>query len=533
MKTAIYCRVSTEDQKVEGSSLESQQQGCFAKAKVLDFQVVQVFSEVYSGLNLDRPELNKLRESVRNKEIDTVLIYCLDRLTRDPIHGSILQEEMGKFGVDLVAVAEDIDTSDLGKLISYIRTYSSKVEVEKIKDRTQRGRRARALGGKLPSANHARLYGFTYIAGKGVGEGIRYINESQAKWTREMYRWLIEEGLSVDKITYRLRALEATTPSGKGHWIRSTVLNILKNPAYCGKAYCNTMTYEETKHRLSPETMLRVYGYPEAKRKNSRAIRKPREEWIELPKTTPLIVSQEVWDTAQECLRHNRKMAKRNSKGEYLLSGRILCQRCGRAFWVQPGINSKGYRYPFYQCSGKLKRTTPIPCDNHQYNAKRLDEAVWEKVKRKLAEPELILAELENRQAEQQTNVWEKQLETVTLQLAHKEKQKDRAWRAYEVTGDEPKFTKDIKDIMSDIRELEAERNSLQNRIDSNEQLIVGGDNLKKACELVASNLKSLSFEDKRMAMEALQVRLFVDDEQINLYGAIPIPQEIVTTPSK
>ncbi len=64
------------------------------------------------------------------------MVYCLDRLSRDPTHGVILIQEMEKHDVTLEAVTEDIDDSELGKLISYIHGFSSKLEAEKIRDRT-------------------------------------------------------------------------------------------------------------------------------------------------------------------------------------------------------------------------------------------------------------------------------------------------------------------------------------------------------------------------------------------------------------
>jgi len=57
---------------------------------------------------------------VRDNEVDVVIAYTLDRVARDPVHFIILQEEFQKHGVELVFVADDLDNSDQGKLISYI-----------------------------------------------------------------------------------------------------------------------------------------------------------------------------------------------------------------------------------------------------------------------------------------------------------------------------------------------------------------------------------------------------------------------------
>ena len=111
MKTAaIYCRVSTEDQEREGTSLDSQLEACLRKADELGYEVPEEFIilETYSGLTLGRPELPRLRQWVRDKEVDAVIGYTLDRLSRDPVHFIILQEELEKTGVTLILVTETI-----------------------------------------------------------------------------------------------------------------------------------------------------------------------------------------------------------------------------------------------------------------------------------------------------------------------------------------------------------------------------------------------------------------------------------------
>ena len=216
MRAGIYTRVSTDNQEQEGTSLQTQLEACLTYCQGKGHNVAHRFSETYSGLTLDRPKLNELRELVRTNDIDVLVVFCLDRLSRDPVHGVIIIEELENHHVTLEAVTETVDGSEMGKLISYIRGFASKIEAQKIRERTMRGRKARALSGKLPAVG--RLYGYTYIPGKGQGEGIRYIHEDQAKWVREIYRWLVEENLSTDKITYRLRELNCCQSAKMRHF---------------------------------------------------------------------------------------------------------------------------------------------------------------------------------------------------------------------------------------------------------------------------------------------------------------------------
>ena len=81
MKTAIYCRVSTDNQEREGTSLQTQLENCLKYCEDKGYDVSSRFSEAYSGLSLERPELDKLRDLVRNGVVDVIVCYSLDRLS--------------------------------------------------------------------------------------------------------------------------------------------------------------------------------------------------------------------------------------------------------------------------------------------------------------------------------------------------------------------------------------------------------------------------------------------------------------------
>ncbi|MFC1893832.1 recombinase family protein, partial [Chloroflexota bacterium] len=185
-RAAVFTRVSTEDQEREGTSLQTQLEACSNYCRDKGYDVYYRFNETYSGLMLDRPKLNELRDLVRSGDIDVVVVYCLDRLSRDPTHGVILIQELEKHRVTLEAVTEDIDNSELGKLISYIRGFASKLEAEKIRERTMRGKKARAKEGHLPTGGAAKPYGYDYIK-DGDKNGRRVINEIEAGWVKKIF----------------------------------------------------------------------------------------------------------------------------------------------------------------------------------------------------------------------------------------------------------------------------------------------------------------------------------------------------------
>jgi len=236
MKAAIYCRVSTEDQEREGTSLQSQLEACRKLAQEKGYEVGKqhIIQEVYSGLTLDRPDLTRLRGWLNSGEIQAVIIYDGDRFSRDGYDFVTLIRDCQRANVELLCVTEPIEHGAIGEFLSYVRGWASRREADKIKERTSRGRKARIASGKLANGRASYLWGYYYIPGHGEGEGIRRVNEEQAKLVRDIFDWFTSENLPLDRVIYRLRDLGIPSPTGNPTWARATVYKMLTNSAYCG-----------------------------------------------------------------------------------------------------------------------------------------------------------------------------------------------------------------------------------------------------------------------------------------------------------
>jgi len=522
MKTAaIYCRVSTEDQEREGTSLQSQLEECRNKAHELGYEVPEEFIilETGSRLTLDRAKLNQLRQWVRNKQVDAVIVYVLDRLSGDPVHEIILEDEMERHGVQLISVTEDVDSSDLGKLVSYIRGYTAKLEVEKIRERTMRGARTRASHGKIPIGGTGKLYGYTYIVGKGDHEGVRYINEEETRWAREMFRWLTDEGIGVNAITYRLRALGVPTPGRSQFWRNSTVHEILTNPAYCGKTYVFTYSYAAPK--TNPGTSVR---------KRKRLVRKPVEEWVEIPGATPAIISQETFDQAQAKLGQNRRVPRRSPKRPYLLSSYVFCRHCGRRYRaksIKPKRGENVNYIPYYQCPGGERMVSPTKCRNRRWNANRLEELVWQQIETLLIQPEMVLAGLETRMNEaNEAGYVERELVDIDKRLKSLDKEQQQLLQWALKGFPEETVVAENRRINGQRDLLKQRRTELEARLEQAKETEVNMESIERFCEVVRQNLSEFTFEDKRLALEALSIKVWVEGNKLEIEGAIPISVE-------
>ncbi|MBI4303013.1 MAG: recombinase family protein [Chloroflexi bacterium] len=379
----------------------------------------------------------------------------------------------------------------------------------------------RALQGKLPSGAGRKLYGYDYLCGRGVGEGVRYVNEAEAKWVRQMYNWLVEERLTVSSITRRLRALDVPTPGGSRFWLRQTVYRTLSNPAYFGKTYAFTKQYVEPKRRNKIDS----------KRLKTGIIVKPREEWIEVNGATPPIITEELFTAAQDILKRNKELSSRNAKRQYLLSGYIFCRRCNRrynGYASKCEVKEKRYEQRYYRCGKSQSIASPERCDNKQLHAPSIEAAVWGQIERLLFKPEVILEELRRKEEEaaaagQQRAYWQNEIHSLERQLISVEKQKDRAWKAFELTGDEERFKEDIAKCDENKKVLLEHKTRLELNMKTYEQSQADIEGIKKACDLVKSNLGDLNFLDKRLTLEALQIRVLVDGDKVDIEGAIPL----------
>ena len=158
----IYVRVSSGPQETNGTSLQTQEEYCRAFAQKHGYTVPpeHFYREVHTGTELwERPQLSKLREAIRQEQINVVVVHAIDRFSRDPVHLGVLITEADHHGVSVEFVTEPLDNTPEGALIRFVRGYAAKVENESRRERCVRGKRARVQSGKIH--NHGpELYGY-------------------------------------------------------------------------------------------------------------------------------------------------------------------------------------------------------------------------------------------------------------------------------------------------------------------------------------------------------------------------------------
>ncbi|HBA55076.1 MAG TPA: recombinase [Syntrophorhabdus aromaticivorans] len=223
MKTLGYVRVSTDEQAREGVSLDSQKAKIQAYCDLNDLDLVEIIEDAgKSGKDLNREGVQALLERIKGRQIDAVVVYKLDRLSRRVKDTLNIMDAIEKKSVSFHSITEKIDTkSAMGKFFLNIMASMNQWERDTISERTRD-----ALHHKIKKGERAGQipYGWT------LAEDNKTLMENhQEQEAISLIQRLNEKGYS-----YRAICRELTKggyePIGKA-WYPQTVSNILKKAA--------------------------------------------------------------------------------------------------------------------------------------------------------------------------------------------------------------------------------------------------------------------------------------------------------------
>ena len=149
-RACIYVRVSTEQQEMEGYSLDEQERLCRCAIESKEWEYVRTYTDAgFSGKTVDRPALQEMLKDVKAGLMDAVMIYKLDRLSRSQKDTlTIIEDYLLPQRVDIVSLKETLDTTTpWGRAMIGILASFNQLDRETIVMRTTMGRRAKAKTG--------------------------------------------------------------------------------------------------------------------------------------------------------------------------------------------------------------------------------------------------------------------------------------------------------------------------------------------------------------------------------------------------
>jgi len=323
---AIYARVSSEQQREE-HTIASQTAALIEFAKRHDLEVPKqwVFEdEGFSGATLERPGLERVRDLAAEGQIQVVLAYAPDRLSRKYAYQILLIEEFARQGVETVFVKAPHGASAEDQLLVQFQGMIAEYERAQILERSRRGKRHRARAGEVSVLSGAP-YGYRYIRKTDEAPASYVVVDAEARVVQRVYEMYTAEALSIGEITRRLNAEGIPTRKHSARWERSVVWAMLRNPAYRGAA-CFGKTRVAGRIRVT-RALRRRGGIVSS---NSVGHERAPEEWIEI--AVPALVSEESFARVQELLHENKIRSRRRTISPSVVQGLVSCQKCGYAF---------------------------------------------------------------------------------------------------------------------------------------------------------------------------------------------------------
>jgi site-specific DNA recombinase len=222
MNAIGYIRVSTEDQGKEGVSLDNQKLKIEAYCQLRDLQLLEIIEDAgISAKNLKRPGVQRVLKLARNRQVDAIVVYKLDRIFRSTVDAIQTTRMFDKWGVSFHSIEETLDTkSAMGRFFFTLTAALAEMERRIIGERTKaalshKRSRNEKTGGDVP-------YGYDLTPA-----GILIKNDAEQKVIR-LIRRLNRDGYSLRKICRELEREGHLTKRGNTIWQPSTIAKILR-----------------------------------------------------------------------------------------------------------------------------------------------------------------------------------------------------------------------------------------------------------------------------------------------------------------
>ncbi len=136
MRIAIYARKSVYSDSSDSTSVQFDLASNYCKSHYSDYQILKYEDEGYSGASTNRPGYESLMSDIRDKLIDIVVCYKIDRISRSVKDFSLFYDEISSLGVEFVSLKENVDTSTpLGRAMMYMCSIFAQMERETIAER--------------------------------------------------------------------------------------------------------------------------------------------------------------------------------------------------------------------------------------------------------------------------------------------------------------------------------------------------------------------------------------------------------------
>ena len=308
MKTAvIYARYSSDSQTEQ--SIEGQLRVCQQYAQSNDIIILDTYIDrAMTGTNDLRPDFQRMIKDSNKKQWDYVLVYKLDRFSRDKYEMTIHKHTLKNNGVKIISAMENIPEGPEGIILESMLEGMNQYYSAELSQKVLRGLNESYIKGQFTGGY--QIYGYDVKDKKNV------INEDEAEIVKEIYEKFANGFTAVD-IAKELKARGVRTK--KGVFINAPkIYKIIANTKYVGK----------TTHR--GEVYTNIY---------------------------PAIIDDYTWQRVQSIRNANKHVpGKKKDKFDFILSGKLVCGDCHTMMVGESGTGRNGEKYCYYNCLGRRRQ---------------------------------------------------------------------------------------------------------------------------------------------------------------------------------
>ena len=335
IRTGIYVRVSTDDQKENGFSIDSQLRMLKDYCEKNNYDIIGVYDDGgYSGKTLMRPAMQKLLKDIEDHKLDRLVAVKTDRLSRSNLDGFWLLNycEENDVKIELILEPYDVSTAN-GEMMFGMNLVFGQRERKEIGARTRRALDEMALERVHPAK---APFGYT----RNPDTGHLEINPVEAISIRRLFD-LCKSGKSIRNIAEVLNKEHAYLNCSNGVWKAARVEKILNNKIYIG-------TFEFGKYKRKPEEVLTVEDYCEP------------------------IIDMDTWNKTRNIIKKN----KHPNYGTFVhtFSSLVKCPLCGEILGSSQSYKERcGQKKIYFHLRCKNKKCSGY---NYHYSCQKIEDAL-------------------------------------------------------------------------------------------------------------------------------------------------------------
>ena len=491
--------------------------------------------EGFSGGTLERPQFKKMMSDSQNIKFAAIVVYRLDRISRNIGDFAKLIEDLGDRDIDFISIREQFDTSSpMGRAMMYIASVFSQLERETIAERIrdnmhELSKTGRWLGGTTPTGYESESISNVTVDGKTRKACKLKIIPDEINLVKLIFDKFIETG-SLTKTDQFLMQGRYKTKRGKT-FTRFAIKGILSNPVY--------MIADEDAYHYLVKNNVDLFSEKEAfdgkhgimaynrtlQRPGKATQEKPMNEWIVSVGKHKGVIPGAVWVQVQNLLELNKSKSYRKPRSNVaLLSGILYCGKCGD--YMRPKLSDRltatGEPIYTYLCTTK-ERSRGQVCNMKNANGNMLDAKIIDTVKsfgKQSSDMAKQIAQIKTR-INGNRDGYDAEIAKIKSQIEENEKN----IKALVLSLGRSEGTNAEKYIMEQIDELHEKDEGLKKRLAELEGIMqqhdlaeIEFDLIRQLLSTMGANIEEYSIEQKRAAIRTFIRKIVWDGENAHVY---------------